>query len=273
MGTASPSTAIPVPDAVASSASAVASPPSVGSCMDVTPPVACAARASGTTLMPGACRKLAARSITSPATPAASSCGRASRASNDVPSMAIPLVRITRSPGRAPAVVTSSPFATSPSIVPEMIGRGRPSVISVWPPIMVTPSASHASESWSNIRSTSAGEMPTGSNAVARNHFGSAPQHATSFAFTWTAYQPIKSVAKVTGSLFATSNLSPKSIRAASSPTPGPTITRGSSRRIFASKRASSSGGSLPAGRPPLPPPAFTAGFLAANHGAYVHGT
>jgi hypothetical protein len=46
----------------------------------------------------------------------------------------MPLVRRRASPVRAPLVVTSRSFATSPSMVPTTMGRARPCVTSVWPP-------------------------------------------------------------------------------------------------------------------------------------------
>src|SRR3990170_3782973 len=82
---------------------------------------------------------------------------------------------------------------------------------------------------------------------VARNQAGRAPMQATSLALTWTAYQPMRSVAKVTGSALATRARSAESrMTAASSPIAGPTSTRGSRRTDLSRRRASRRAGSLP---------------------------
>ncbi|SVD69662.1 uncharacterized protein METZ01_LOCUS422516 [marine metagenome] len=66
-------------------------------------------------------------------------------------------------------------------------------------------------------------------------------------AFTCTEYQPIRSVAKVIGSLLTNKSVSPpKSSTAASSPTPGPNSTRGSVTPVFCSNLSSNEGGNLP---------------------------
>src|SRR5207245_5078238 len=109
------------------------------------------------------------------------------------------------SPTRAPPVVTSLSFATSPSIAPTTIGRSRPCVISVWPPTSATSSSSHAAWSSAKIDVTDASVVVSdGSRSVARNQRGRAPRTAMSLALTWSAYQPISSVAKVIGSVVAT---------------------------------------------------------------------
>ena len=69
---------------------------------------------------------------------------------------------------------------------------------------------------------------------------------AMSLAFTCTAYQPMRSVAKVTGSAFAMSSRSPMSMTAASAPMPGPCSTLGSACAVPDSSRARTSIGSLP---------------------------
>ena len=108
------------------------------------------------------------------------------------PSSGTPLVMTTASPTLAPPVVTRRSFSTSPSIVPAMIGRSRPCVISVWPPTSVTSSSSHAAWSSAKRASTDASVVaPAGRSSVARNHRARAPRTAMSFAFTWSAYQPI----------------------------------------------------------------------------------
>ena len=87
----------------------------------------------------------------------------------------------------------------------------------------------------------------SGSSNVARNQRGRAPAVATSFAFTCTAYQPISSVANVTGSDLATSRFfSPNAMTATSSPTPGPIRTRGSAMRPLRSSSCRKAGANLP---------------------------
>ncbi len=121
------------------------------------------------------------------------------------PSRGTPLVRTMASPIRAPPVVTSLSFATSPSMVPIAIGRSSPYVTSVWPPTRATSSSSHAAPSCAKSVVTAASSVrPSGSSRVARNQRGLAPRTAMSFAFTCSAYHASSSVAKVTGSLVAT---------------------------------------------------------------------
>ena len=98
--------------------------------------------------------------------------------------------------------------------------------------------------------STTSTVTPSGSSNVGRNHFGVAPVAAMSLAFTLTAYQPIRSVANVTGSAFAIRLVAPKEMTAASSPTPGPvsSLRPGSGSRDRSS--LSIAAGSFPAGRP-----------------------
>ena len=119
----------------------------------------------------------------------------------------------------------------SPSIAPHTMGRGRPIVTSVCPPITSTPNSSAASFTWSKMAAAPPESIPSGKSTVARNHRGVPPLAATSLALTFTAYQPMRSVANVTGSAFAISVTPPNEMWAASSPTPGPTSTRGSSTR------------------------------------------
>ena len=226
-GTASRSRTRPVPEAVAISSRPPASPPSVGSCIAWTSTASRAAAASLTTLMPGENSSPRAASTEAGETDASASLSPASRARMDAPSMAIPLVTTSASPGRAPEVSTTLLFSTSPSIAPAATGRGRPYVTSVWPPTRLTPSDSQASRSCRNTPLTVSGVLPSGSISVTMNHRGAAPMTAMSLALTCTAYQPMRSVAKVMGSVVATRYRSPRSISAASSPGLGPSATPG----------------------------------------------
>ncbi len=246
-GTRSANTSRPTPAAWASSHSALARPPSVGSCMAVTPPARAAASASGTMEIPGVCSRRRARS-NSPAgrcpRRGANSAARMLQASSGMP-----LLSASRSPGRAPRGVISSAGATSPSMVPARTGRSSPAVISVWPPIRSTPSSWQAWAIWSMICCASGrSARPAGSSTVAMNQRGAAPLVATSLALTCTAYQPMSWAVKVMGSLAATSRRSPKSSTAQSKPVPGPRIRRlpGGGRR--ASRRSKSWAGNLPTG-------------------------
>ncbi len=138
---------MPVFEARAISSKAPARPPSVGSCMAVTCPVDVAILAALTTDMPGESRNLAALEICRLDSPAESSSDLLSLAIIAVPSIAIPEVRMTSSPMLAVDVFTVSEGDASPSMVPAIIGRGRPIVISVCPPISVIPSSVAASRS------------------------------------------------------------------------------------------------------------------------------
>ena len=246
-GTASASARSVMLAAVASSYSAVASPPSVGSCISRGRADAHSACASRAMLMPGSKSMLRARSIVSALTPRFASWCDASRASSAVPSIAMPFVISTTSPGSMFSPRTISSRAASPSIAPTMIGRSRPIVISVCPPTSSISSASHADVIWLKIAAGRLSGAPGGSSAVARNHAGRAPMQAMSFALTCTAYQPICSAANVTGSVFATRQRPPPmSMTAASRPMPGPTRTRGSRCVIVPRSSASIAAGSLP---------------------------
>jgi len=184
-GMRSRSTRSPTSAAWASSQHAVATPPSVGSCIACTRAAPHAARASATTLMPGRRRKSRARLTTSPGTPRRSASTARSRATIAAPSSGTPLVSSSASPGCAPPVVTRRSFATSPSMQPETMARGSPAVTSVWPPIRVTSSSAHASPMSANSPSTASSVAPpSGSRTVARNQSGRAPRTATSLAFT-----------------------------------------------------------------------------------------
>ena len=100
---------------------------------------------------------------------------------------------------------------------------------------------------WNIFWAVEAGSF-SGSKSVPRNHLGVPPDAAMSLAFTWIAYQPIRSVAKVIGSDFAIRVVLPNETNAASSPTPGPSRMRysfGGPRSLR--KLASISGGSFPA--------------------------
>ena len=114
--------------------------------------------------------------------------------------MAMPPVSASRSPGRAPAGVIRSARLTSPSMVPQTMGRGSPAVTSVWPPTMLAPTSAQAAWAWAKMASaSSAVAAPSGSSRVARNQRGAAPAVARSLALTWTAYQPISSVGEGDG--------------------------------------------------------------------------
>src|SRR5262245_4851912 len=250
----------PTPAASASSTSAVAMPPSVGSCMACTVVSSQAISASGRTLSPGVLRKPRARRMTVGEMPSARSSASFSRAMMAAPSSGTPLVMTTASPTRAPPVVTRRSFSTSPSIVPAMIGRSRPCVTSVWPPTSATSSSSHAACSSAKSRSTDASVVePAGKSSVARNHRGRAPRTAMSLALTWSAYQPTSAVANVIGSLVATRYRSPMSMTAASSPTRGPTTTRGSLVWCLSKIACSVSARSLPIGSDCMPNSVYTA--------------
>ena len=118
--------------------------------------------------------------------------------------MATPLVSTMASPGRAPEVVTTSSLAASPSMEPTAMGRGRSYVTSVWPPTRVTPISPQAAATWSKMDSTAVASVCSGRSRVTMNQRGSAPITARSLALIWTTYQPIRSVAKVMGSVLVT---------------------------------------------------------------------
>src|SRR5256712_4058878 len=244
----------PTPAATASSTSAVAIPPSVGSCIACTVASSHAISASGRTLSPGFLRNPLALRIAAGETPRARSSASFSRAMMAAPSSGTPLVITTASPTRAPPVVTSLSLSTSPSIVPATIGRSSPCVISVWPPTSATPSSSHAAWRSAKRASTDAWLVPPGgSSSVARNHRGRAPRTAMSFTLTLSAYHPMSAVANVMGSLVATRYRSPMSMTAASSPTRGPTTTRGSLSGCLSKIACNVSARSLPIGRDCMP--------------------
>src|SRR2546425_4414 len=214
-----------------------------------TPPLAAASRASRTTLMPGL--KSSRRARRRSASPSLRRSAPAfSRARMDVPSIATPFVRITRSPGCWLSLRTSLDFSTSPSIWPTRTGLSRPAVTSVWPPQSVTPNARQARSASRKMRRTRAGVVRrSGSRSVARNQRGRAPSVATSLALMLTAYQPRRSAVKVMGSVFATRYRLPQSITAASSPRRGPRTTRDDfGMGHDASSDSSRRGGSLPTG-------------------------
>ena len=177
----------PTLEAAASSASAVASPPSVGSCMACGRTTSHSPRAMATTEMPGSRNRSAARAIIAGGTPRARSASAASRASSAVPSTANAPPNSSASPGRAPPVVTSSSAATSPSMVPATMGRSMPLVTSVCPPTRSISSSRHAAARSSMMAWTPAHVVPGGSSNVARNQRGVAPRTAMSLALTATA--------------------------------------------------------------------------------------
>ena len=235
--------------AAATSRKAVMTPPSVMSCRLWTVAAAHNACAAATTLMPGLVRYSAARAMTAALTPAEDSSPAHSRARMAVPSMARPVVTMMLSPSWAPPVVINrAGGVTSPSIAPAMMGREMPTVTSVWPPMMLTPSCRQAAARSANMRRASSGRLAVGSRMVGRNQRGCPPLQAMSLALTWTAYQPMRSAAKVMGSDLTSSRRPSRSSTAQSSPTWGPTSRRGSgSAAQESSSSESSSGGSLPA--------------------------
>ncbi len=145
--------------------------------------------------------------------------------------------------------VTGAPVTGEPSIAPETIGRGRPGVISVWPPQSPAPTSRQAASRSRKIDSASSGSAPSsGRRTVARNQRGRAPRQATSFAFTYTTCRPIDSAVNVTGSAAAATQDPSDSTAAASNPTPGPT-QRPSPGLAYRPSRARSAGaGSFPGG-------------------------
>src|SRR5262245_42160528 len=80
-----------------------------------------------------------------------------------------------------------------------------------------------------------------------------------SLALTWSAYQPTSAVANVIGSLVATRYRSPMAMTAASSPTRGPTTTRGSLVWCLSKIACSVSARSLPIGSDCMPNSVYTA--------------
>jgi hypothetical protein len=94
-----------------------------------------------------------------------------------------------------------------PNQAPARIGRPRPCVTSVWPPITDAPISRHAALSPVAMPWTKCGVVwPSGSSIVTRSQRGSAPVVARSLAFTWTRYQAISSLANVIGSALKTSS-------------------------------------------------------------------
>ena len=176
--------AIPFLEARAISSNAPARPPSVGSCIAVTWPVDVAMLAAFTIDIPGESRNSAALEICCFVSPAERSADLLSRAIIAVPSIAIPEVIITSSPKLAADVFTVSDGAASPSMVPAIIGRGSPIVISVCPPISIIPSSVAASWSWANLSLAVEAGSFSGRNSVPRNHFGVPPDAAMSLALT-----------------------------------------------------------------------------------------
>jgi hypothetical protein len=119
----------PTFDAAATSDRPPITPPSVASCIDVTPrsrrPNSDATRASGTTVISS--KSASAAPATSPPTPSASRWGNVA-ANNAVASIAAPLVTTTRSPGCAIAGVTNaSAEPDAMHVAPPTIGHAHPS--------------------------------------------------------------------------------------------------------------------------------------------------
>ena len=187
----------PVFAASASSCSPPATPPSVGSCIAVTPPVLKAVSASFTTLI--FVKKFSAFS-TKLSSKTFSSCVFRSDAKIAVPSIPVPLVRIILLPFFAPLQVTYFPFSAMPMAHPVTMGCSMPGVTSQCPPTMAMPSCFAALSICVQIFSTSLGVEFLGSSMMELNHLGCTPRVAMSFALTWTASHPSHSSAPVIGS-------------------------------------------------------------------------
>ena len=173
-----------------------------------------------------------------------------SSARTAVPSIPAPLVRMIASPGIAPPVVTYLSFSASPIMKPMRIGLSSPGVVSVCPPIRLTPTSMQAAWICSMIPSRSSSPAPSGSSVTHRNHKGLAPVEATSLALMWTANHPTLPTAPVIGSVATTSTLSPLSITAASSPTWGPWSSRSQGTpSLSKTTRLKMSEGTFPVGK------------------------
>ena len=125
------------PPAMLNSSRAVASPPSVISCMALVPAVAAAILASVIMLMLS--KNWQQRSISPAAMPNFLRRTPNSLAIMAVPSTASPLVNSTRSPFSIRRLSIRSRRATVPAIIPATMGRATASVISVCPPHNVMP--------------------------------------------------------------------------------------------------------------------------------------
>ena len=220
---ASTSTRTPSPEAAASSQHAPRMPPSVASCMAVTP-IAAPIRPSGSTLT--RCPNARA-SLSSCSESTARSSSAWSRARIAVPSGAANLLITSASPHCAPRVLTMFSSLVRPITVVETTMRVTASVISVCPPTMSSPCARASSEA-SRI-TCSICSMPAwgGASSVMSTPTGSAPALATSLSDTCTASWPTRLSAAVMGSVDSTQASSPNRMAAQSSPTAAPTSTSG----------------------------------------------
>ena len=131
IGILSRSAIIPTPDASPTSHNAPNMPPSVTSCIAVTPAFTATA-ASGTTEIYSL---MAAAASTICSGIRVSSSSRFSSAMMEVPSRPAHFVMTRSSSGRSPPVETSLSFLTFPTPVTVITGRLTTSEISVWPPI------------------------------------------------------------------------------------------------------------------------------------------
>ena len=212
-----------------SSSNAVASPPSVTSCMALVAADSAAIRASVMMLMLARNRRPV--SISESFIPRLFRRSPNSLAIIAVPSTATPLVNSTRSPGAILRLSIRWLRVTVPAIIPVTTGRVTASVISVCPPHRVMSHFLQKNFSSSMTWLISEGVTPGGNSRVVSSHRGLAPDVAISLALIKTAYWPMESVAKVMGSDLSTNTSSgPTSTAAVSSPTPGLMIIEGSSK-------------------------------------------
>ena len=179
----------------------------------------------------------------------------------------MPLVINSMSPSRAPPLGLMRSAVATPTIVPATTIRETAGVISVCPPAATAPTSRQAAAtSPANSRSR-ASSVPGGARSEERNHRGSPPVAATSFAFTTTACRPGSAAGKVIGSAARTiRSASPTAATAASSPFAGPSsspLPSGPGNRASRSRMASRTrGGAFPSGSSPEPSAAI-AGRIA----------
>ncbi len=167
------------------SVTAVASPPSVTSCMARTPGKARASRASGTTLKWSRSRRQEASSES--LMPRSRRREWASTARRAVPSTATRLVSRIRSPGSSERLSRRSDRCSTPAAKPTMTGRVTASVISVCPPQSVSPSCATLAARSDRRYSACEGVVSGGKRTPAKNQRGSAPHVTKSLMLTRTA--------------------------------------------------------------------------------------
>lgn len=205
----------PVFAASASSWSPPATPPSVGSCIAVTPPVLWAVRASFTTLIFVKKSSARFRKVSSNTFRRSVFLSDASMA---VPSMPVPLVRIILLSGFASLQFTYFPFSATPMAHPVTMGWSIPGVTSQCPPTMAMSSCFAARSICTHIFSIVSVSVFLGNMIMELNHLGWIPRVAMSFALTCTANQPNHLVAPVMGSDENAKTVVPALTMAASSP-------------------------------------------------------